>query len=166
MPFLSRRSNPPARETLFKKGLIAYRIGMWLNQRTVDAIRIMAALAQRWPARWRTSDIPEETGISFMNVQKTVHALGLAQLLETHRGRSGGVQLARAPETITISEIVRVFEPKDCPVNFLMASTVDASISKLLFEAHRGFFHPLERITLAELGYIHEKAARSRLLRN
>lgn len=125
---------------------------MWLNQQTVDAIRIMAELAAHWPNRIRALDLPEPTGISFVNIQKTVHALGVATLVETQRGRQGGIRLARAPEAIDIGEIVRAFEPKDCPINFLMASTVDAAISKLLFQAHRGFFQPLEGTSLADLG--------------
>ena len=137
---------------------------MWLNQQTVDAIRIMAELAATWPERVRASDLPEQTGITFMNIQKTVHALGLASLVETHRGRHGGIRLARAPEAISIGEIVRAFEPKDCPVNFLMASTVDAAISGLLFQAHRGFFQPLEATFLADLARPERSiAARRRL---
>lgn len=124
---------------------------MWLNQQTLDAIRIMAELATRWPRLVRASDLVDVTGISFVNIQKTVHALALARLLETSRGRYGGIRLARGPDEINVGEVVRAFEPKDCPVNFLMASTISAGISDLLFRAHRGFFQPLEATTLADL---------------
>lgn len=124
---------------------------MWLNQQTIDAIRIMADLAQRWPERTRASELPAVTGITFMNVQKTVHQLGLAQLVETHRGRNGGMRLARDAKNISIGEIVRAFEPTDCPVSFLLGSEIESSISKLLFRAHRGFFLPLETMSLDEL---------------
>jgi Rrf2 family nitric oxide-sensitive transcriptional repressor len=124
---------------------------MWLNQQTIDAIRIMADLATRWPDRARTADLPAATGITFMNVQKTVHRLGLAQLLETQRGRNGGIRLARPPEMISVGEIVRAFEPTDCPVNFLAGSKTERAISQLLFRAHRGFFHPLETMMLDRL---------------
>lgn len=111
----------------------------------------MADLASRWPEPARASDLPAVTGITFMNIQKTVHQLGLAQLIDTQRGRNGGMKLARAPEAISIGEIVRAFEPTDCPVNFLMGSEIDAAISGLLFRAHRGFFHPLETMALDQL---------------
>jgi Rrf2 family nitric oxide-sensitive transcriptional repressor len=124
---------------------------MWLNQQTVDAIRIMAALAARWPRMARAADLVELTGISFVNIQKTVHALGQAGLLDTLRGRHGGIRLSRAPEGISVGEIVRAFEPTDCPVNFLVASTIDAAVSRLLFQAHRGFFQPLEATALSDL---------------
>lgn len=124
---------------------------MWLNQQTLDAIRIMAELAVRWPRLTRASDLVDVTGISFVNIQKTVHALATARLLETSRGRYGGIRLARGPDEINVGEVVRAFEPKDCPVNFLVASTVSVGISNLLFKAHRGFFQPLEAVTLADL---------------
>lgn len=121
---------------------------MWLNQQTVDAIRIMAELAVTYPERVRALDLPAPTGITFMNVQKTVHALGVAGLVETQRGRAGGIRLARAADTISIGEIVRAFEPTDCPVSFLETSPIESAVSRLLFQAHRGFFAPLETTTL------------------
>ena len=124
---------------------------MWLNQLTIDAIRIMAELATRWPEQARASDLPAATGITFMNAQKTVHRLGLASLLETQRGRNGGIRLARPPESISIGEIVRAFEPTDCPVSFLAGSAVDFRISSLLFRAHREFFQPLETTMLDQV---------------
>ena len=124
---------------------------MWLNQQTLDAIRLMAEIAARWPNAVKAADLAAATGITPMNVQKTAHALGRAGLIETGRGRYGGVRLVRAADAITIGEIVRAFEPKDCPVNFLVASERDTAISNLLFRAHRGFFAPLEETTLANM---------------
>lgn len=124
---------------------------MWLNQQTLDAIRLMAELASRWPQAAKAADLAVATDITPMNVQKTVHALGRTALIETERGRYGGVRLVRPADSITIGEIVRAFEPKDCPANFLVASERDAAISNLIFRAHRGFFQPLEATTLADL---------------
>lgn len=131
---------------------IGYPESMWLNQQTIDAIRIMAELAMRWPHLARASDLVDVTGISFVNIQKTAHALAQSGLIETARGRHGGMRLQRPAEGIHVGEIVRAFEPQDCPVNFLMASTVDSAIASLLFQAHRGFFKPLEEMPLSELG--------------
>jgi Rrf2 family protein len=124
---------------------------VWLNQRTVDAIRLMVELGRIWPAQTRASELPALTGITLMNIQKTVHALAIAQLLETQRGRSGGVRLVRPPQAISIGEIVRAFEPTDCPVGFFAPSPVEGAIAGLLFKAHRGFFQPLENATLQDL---------------
>ena len=67
------------------------------------------------------------------------------------RGPHGGLRLGRPAETITIGEIARVFEPEDCPVNFMAATATEAKLSQLLFRAHREFFRPLETMQLSEL---------------
>lgn len=125
---------------------------MWLNQQTLDAIRMMAALAGKWPAYVKATDLSGLTGISITNVQKTANALGQAGLIDAARGRYGGLRIARSADTISIGDIVRAFEPKDCPVNFLTASPTDDAVAQLLFRAHRGFFQPLEATTLFMLG--------------
>ena len=124
---------------------------MWLNQKTVDAIRIMAELAMRWPKQVKALELPEHTDITFMNIQKTVHGLSLANLIETQRGRHGGMRLARDPASISIGEIVRAFEPTDCPVQFLAGDATDRCIAAVLFRAHRDFFQQLEATKLSEL---------------
>jgi Rrf2 family transcriptional regulator, nitric oxide-sensitive transcriptional repressor len=121
---------------------------MWLNQQTLDAIKIMAEVAQHEPQLCNASTIAINTNITFMNVQKTVHALKVANLLETTRGRGGGIKCARDSTLISIGEIVRALEPIDCPVSFLTLKAAQDPVSKLLFQAHRGFFRPLEETTL------------------
>ena len=124
---------------------------MWLNQQTLDAIKLMTALTRRWPNFVRAADLAPLAGVSFTNAQKIAHTLGHAGLIESVRGPHGGLRLARVANRIAVSEIVRAFEPKDCPANFLMSGAGDA-ISALLFEAHRGFFQPLEAMKLSALG--------------
>ena len=124
---------------------------MWLNQQTFDAIRIMGALAERWPNLARAQELSQATGVTLTNIQKTSSDLGQAGLIEAVRGRAGGVRLIRIPDQISIGSIVRVFEPKDCPVNFLTVHPRDRAISGVLFKAHRGFFQPLEETWLSEL---------------
>ncbi len=46
-------------------------------------------------------------GISHNHLTKIVHEMRGEGLIDTTRGRSGGMRLARAPGTITIGEIVR-----------------------------------------------------------
>jgi Rrf2 family nitric oxide-sensitive transcriptional repressor len=48
--------------------------------------------------------------ISRSHLMKIVHQMGAAGLLETIRGRSGGVRLARDPSAISIGMIVRIAE--------------------------------------------------------
>lgn len=123
---------------------------MWLNQQTLDAIRIMARLGMHAPSLAKAADVAEHTGITITNVQKTVHALSQGRLIETVRGRYGGMRLAHPAEAISIGQIVRVFEPLDCPVNFMPTAHAEAALSSLLFRAHRGFFQPLEQSFLSD----------------
>lgn len=124
---------------------------MWLNQRTVDAIRLMAELSARWPQAVKAADLAAATGITFLNVQKTAHALSKAGLLEAERGRYGGLRLVRSADEIKVAEIVRAFEPADCPANFLLTDQTADPVGKLIFRAHRGFFQPLEETSLADI---------------
>jgi Rrf2 family nitric oxide-sensitive transcriptional repressor len=124
---------------------------MWLNQQTLDAVRILMHLATRAPALCRAADVADATGITVMNVRKTVHALGDSGLVTAVRGRQGGVRLAHPPEAVPLAAIVRAFEPKDCPAGFLSPGGGDPRLSAVLFRAHRGFFQPLETTTLADL---------------
>lgn len=133
---------------------------MWLNQKTVDAIRIMAALARLYPEAAKASDLVEPTGITLLNVKKTANLLAQSNLIETTRGRKGGLRIARPSDRIGIGEIVRAFEPNDCPVNFLMMSEIDAAISALLFRSHRAFFSQLEATTLADIAAGNRRADR------
>jgi Rrf2 family transcriptional regulator, nitric oxide-sensitive transcriptional repressor len=134
---------------------------MWLNQQTLDAIRIMTELAATWPHLVRTSEVAATSGITMMNVQKTVYALGQADLVETVRGRQGGVRLNRPADRISIGEIVRAFEPKDCPASFLPQAEADRALAQLMFRAHRGFFQPLETAVLSDFSVRGDAARRS-----
>lgn len=122
---------------------------MWLNQQTLDAIRIMAALARSRPGQLRAAELAERTGITLTNIQKTAHALGQAGMVTATRGRSGGLRLDTDPAAISIGDIVRIFEPEDCPVAFFSPDGGDDPVQALMFRAHRGFFQPLETTTLA-----------------
>lgn len=128
-----------------------YEDRMWLNQRTVDAIRIMTALAVAHPRLTKAALLSERTGITPLNVQKTANILVQAGLIDAVRGPQGGLRLPREPAMLTVGEIARAFEPEDCPVNFLSVTPAEARISTLMFRAHREFFRPLEATTLADL---------------
>ena len=53
------------------------------------------------------NDIAELHGISKNHLMKVVHQLGLSGLVETVRGRNGGLRLKVEPELINIGDVVR-----------------------------------------------------------
>ena len=63
------------------------------------------------------------------------------------------MRLAMPAERISISEIVRVFEPTDCPVHFLMMSEIDATDRTAGFRCASRVFPALENKTLRDVFY-------------
>ncbi|RMG13070.1 MAG: SUF system Fe-S cluster assembly regulator [Deltaproteobacteria bacterium] len=55
-------------------------------------------------------DIAEMTGVPQPTVSKVLKQLVRARLLESRRGVNGGYRLARAPETITIADVISAIE--------------------------------------------------------
>ncbi|HHX81711.1 MAG TPA: Rrf2 family transcriptional regulator [Pseudomonadaceae bacterium] len=56
------------------------------------------------------SEISEAFNISKEHLRKVVHALSQLGYLKTTQGRNGGINLARAPETINIRNVVEHME--------------------------------------------------------
>jgi Rrf2 family nitric oxide-sensitive transcriptional repressor len=88
---------------------------------------------------------------------KVVHQLGRAGFLDTTRGRGGGVQLARAPEEISVGEVVRFTEGRMDLVECFDPTTSQCRIEPacglrgVLEEALEAFLRALDRHTLADL---------------
>ena len=55
-------------------------------------------------------EIADRQGISFSYLEKILHRLGKAGLIESVRGPAGGYLLARKPSELTIGDIVRTLE--------------------------------------------------------
>ncbi|MFN2198567.1 MAG: RrF2 family transcriptional regulator [Anaerolineales bacterium] len=120
-----------------------------INRRTDYAVRVGVALAkQPLGTRLPTHQIKEEMLIPRAFLQRIISELSQAHLIQTFPGPSGGIQLARPPEEISLRDIVDAMEgplcisdcliqPQDCPLS--TACPV------------RGRWGRLERMILAEL---------------
>ena len=102
-------------------------------------------------------DIADTYGISKSHLMKVVHQLGLAGLVETIRGRSGGLRLGKEPGEINIGAVVRRTEP-----DFLMVECFDRQINDcilapscelqgVLRKATTAYLAELDKVTLADL---------------
>jgi Rrf2 family nitric oxide-sensitive transcriptional repressor len=84
---------------------------MHLTQRTDYALRTLLYLTVHRDRLVPAAEISAAYGISHHHMVKIAHQLALLGFIESARGRGGGLRLARAPEDLTVGEVVRVTEP-------------------------------------------------------
>jgi len=102
-------------------------------------------------------DIADLHSISKNHLTKVVHQLGINGLVETVRGRNGGLRLGKEPEDINIGAVVRQSE-----TDFFMAECFDTEntscvldgncfLKLKLSEATEAYLKVLDGLTLARL---------------
>jgi Rrf2 family nitric oxide-sensitive transcriptional repressor len=110
--------------------------------------------------RTRLATIPEIAaayGISENHLMKVVHQLARAGIVESVRGKGGGIRLARAPEEIRLGEIVRTSEGDapivDCLSGNPQACRITSScrLKGILVNAFEALYDSLDEHTLADL---------------
>jgi Rrf2 family cysteine metabolism transcriptional repressor len=75
------------------------------------SVRILKAMALDPPGSMFTKHgLAEAEGVSPGYVEQLMMMLKTAGLVNSHRGKIGGFTLARAPETITVADILRATE--------------------------------------------------------
>jgi Rrf2 family transcriptional regulator, iron-responsive regulator len=129
---------------------------MRLTRQTNYAVRILMFCATN-DGLSRVAQIADFYAISEPFLFKILQALTKAELIETVRGRSGGIRLARPAETMLLGEVVRKVEDNfdlvecfeagetQCP---LIAS---CGMSEALKEALDAFFAVLDQYSIADL---------------
>jgi len=130
---------------------------MRLTTYTDYTLRTLIYLGSQ-PGRTSTiRDIADAYGISKNHLMKVVHQLGIAGLVETVRGRNGGLRLKLAPEDINLGAVIRATEP-----DFFMAECFDVAHNRcmlapvcglqgVLHSAVDAFLAVLDQRTLASL---------------
>jgi len=110
--------------------------------------------------RERLATIPEIAaayGISENHLMKVVHQLARAGVIESVRGRGGGIRLARDPAKIRIGEIVRATEGTGPIVECLSGDPKACRIAPVcrltaaLLRAFESLYATLDEYTLADL---------------
>ena len=110
--------------------------------------------------RTRLATIPEIAaayGISENHLMKVVHQLARAGVVESVRGKGGGIRLAREPEEIRLGEIVRVSEGEVPIVECLSGDphacriTSACRLKGILVNAFDTLYDALNEHTLADL---------------
>ncbi len=130
---------------------------MQLSDHTDFGLRILMTLALSKEERWSARRLAEHLDLSFTHVQKVVQSLESADLVQTFRGRGGGVSLAQRPTEVTIGRVVRALEPH---MDLVRCFRPDESgcvmdrgcgLKKVLYDARAAFVAELDRHTLADV---------------
>lgn len=105
----------------------------------------------------RIEDIANAFGISKAHLLKSARQMGRLGYLRTQRGRSGGVQLGKAPDQIVIGEVVRHLEGSSEVVECFNPGTNtcplmgECKLTGLFHRSLEAFFAELDKVTLADL---------------
>lgn len=131
------------------------RIFMQLSLYTDYALRVLMTLAAD-DRHLSVDDVAQRFQISRNHLAKVVQRLQAEGLVETFRGRGGGMRLARSADTITVGEVVRRFENLDTFVSCFAASSGCAingvcGLKPLLSEAMEDFLVRLDQRRISEL---------------
>ncbi|NVD99349.1 Rrf2 family transcriptional regulator [Massilia sp. BJB1822] len=102
-------------------------------------------------------DIAVLHGISKNHLTKVVHQLGRCGMVETVRGRNGGIRLRGEPSGINIGQVVRTTE-SDFEMAACFGSSANAcanapwcGLKGVLSAATGAYLSVLDRVTLADL---------------
>jgi len=141
---------------------------MQLTLYTDYALRMLLYLALK-PEGATIAEVAGRYRISRNHLVKIAHKLGKVGLLETRRGRSGGLRLTRPAKDLNLGEIVRMVEPNfnivecfDTERN-VCAITPACGLRRAFYEAQQAFLKSLDRYTLAD--FTHNGDELRRLLR-
>ncbi len=130
---------------------------MRLTRQTNYAIRILMYCAANQGRLSRIPEIAAAYTVSELFLFKILQPLVEHRLVETVRGRNGGVRLGRAASEITLLEVVRVTEE-----NFAMAECFEndaadcplidsCALNEALRKALGAFFEVLDSYTIEDL---------------
>lgn len=130
---------------------------MRLTLRTNLAMRTLMFCAANPDRIVRKQDVAETCNVSENHLAQVIHLLAQKQFLQTVRGRSGGLRLARPAETISVGEVFRTFEgvlpfaecfsraENTCPL------AGSCRLKCVLAEALDAFYARLDKVTIADL---------------
>ncbi len=130
---------------------------MRLSEYTDSTLRVLMYCAAHRDRLVTIGELAEHHGLSKNHLMKVVNDLARQGLLETTRGRGGGLRLMAEPETIRIGDVVRATETDFRLVECFDAATNACTLTpscrlKHLFDdALAGYFKALDGATLADM---------------
>lgn len=130
---------------------------MRLTIYTDYSLRLLMYLALKRDGLTTIAEVARSYGVSRNHLMKVAYELGTAGYVETVRGRSGGLRLAKPAQHIGLGEVIRHTEPDMALVPCFAESNAACAIQqccalrKALDKARTAFLDVLDGYTLADL---------------
>lgn len=126
---------------------------MKISQKLEYACRALAQLAKHHDGRTltRLEDLAQREAVSANFLVQILNDLRRAGLIESRRGKSGGYLLGRAPDAISLRQIVDAVDPAVLQCTVSREGESGASVRNAWDEVSVGLQHALDRITLESI---------------
>lgn len=130
---------------------------MRLSEYTDYTLRVLMYCAAHRQRLVTIGELAEHHGLSKNHLMKVVNDLARQGLIETTRGRGGGLRLLKEPGAIRIGDVVRASETDfrlvECfdPATNACTLTPSCRLKHLFDEALQGYFRALDGATLADV---------------
>ena len=130
---------------------------MRVATRTNLAVRVLMFCAVNADRLVKTAEIAAICNCSAHHMAHVVQRLHASGVVDTTRGRAGGIRLARPMDQISIGAVVRLFE-SDIPIAECFNPTANTCplvgacrLRNYLTRALEAFYHELDMVTLEDL---------------
>ena len=126
---------------------------MQLTRHTDYALRLLIHLAGTQGGLVQIADVARHHGISQTHLMKVANRLSHLGMVETVRGRGGGVRLARAAEEINLADVVCGTEPGTPMVQCAGCKLLKGGchLPSIFGEGMAAFIDVLRKYSLAQL---------------
>jgi len=130
---------------------------MRLSDYTDYTLRVLMYCAQHRDRLVTIAEMADVYGVSKNHLMKIVNDLARQGLLETTRGRGGGLRLMKVPADIRVGDVVRGAETDFRLVECFDASSDTCTLSPtcrlkgVLGSALQAYFAELDKVTLADI---------------
>jgi len=117
---------------------------------------VMTHLAKHPDRRFSARELAEEVHIGVPTVSKILKTLERGSLLAAQRGKNGGYTLAKAPEAITVAEVIRTMEGPialtECASEAMQCDQEDScTVQNNWQRINKAIMRALEEVSLVEM---------------